>query len=153
MTVAPTPPDAPDAAEALQSVRRSREAVAGRLHHPTWYQAAYALGAGAAIAAFALPSEMGPAGASLCALLMLAAHRRWSDRSGIRVRELGPPRARRAAVALSVFLVALILVSLVLQDRGVWWGPLALAPAAALATAFASRQWLRLYRAEAGTPL
>lgn len=136
--------------EALEAVHRSRRAIAERLQYPRWFEVAYPLGAGVLIGAIALPDPASAITSSLLAVLLCLAYRHLSERTGVSMSGIGPGRARWAMLALGAVLIVLAGASFVLTERVVWWGPLPLAPVAALSAHVAFRQWLRMYRAEFG---
>lgn len=144
--------DPKTAAEALDSLKQSRAAVAERLTAGSvTYDLIYSALVGAMVAGFALPRPWPFVciGVSCLGLGLLA--RDWTQRRGVWVSGVTPPRARWVAIGLGVLMVGFLLGAVRVADVGGQTPAiLGLAGAAAGIAFAASRLWLRVFRRETG---
>ena len=86
---------------------------------------------------------------SACTVAIAVSHRRWVQRTGVQVLGITPKRARWVALGLGVVMIALVLGCIALKRQtGMWWIPLVGGVVGVLVGHYASRLWLKVYRAE-----
>ncbi|MDP1736461.1 MAG: hypothetical protein Q8L23_03365 [Caulobacter sp.] len=142
-------------AEALESVRKSRAAVAERLATGSLsYDLIYSALVAGMVAGWAAPRPWPiiVIGACTVGLALLARH--WARRRGLWVSGVTPVRARWVAIGLGAVMVGLLMVAVALSRSGDQVPAILGLAAAAAAIAFAaSRLWLKVFRRETGADL
>ena len=136
-------------AEALDSIRRSRAAVADRVaKNSKTYDLIYSSIAAVMVAGQAAPfpfNVMASTGACV-AFVFLA--RKWAQKTGVFVSGVTPKRARWVAFAMGAVFVVLMLASLWSGRAHREWLAIPLGVVAFLLAGVGSRLWLRVFRAE-----
>lgn len=144
--------DPKDAVEALETVRRSRAAVAERLTvGSVTYDLIYSGLAGGMIAAWVAPTPWPPVIMGVCSLGLGLLARSWAQRKGVWVNGLSPARARWVAIGLGVAIGGLAIGAVWLSRQGGQaLAILGLGLLTAVIAFAASRLWLRVFRRETG---
>ncbi|WP_395945863.1 hypothetical protein [Brevundimonas sp.] len=133
----------------LAEIQRSQDAVRERVAKGSWsYDLTYASVAAAIVGCQAAPLPFNVLASVGATLAFVTMWRRWSERTGVSITGVSPPRARWVAIALGVLFGGLALTSVYVGRTGqlIWVAPLTIA-AFVLALGL-SRLWMRVYRAE-----
>jgi len=140
--------DPAEAREALAAIRQARESVPGEMKYPVWYDLIYGAICAALVGGQGIPQPW--SSLTLAAALggLFGIIHWFRRRYGWWVSGYSPKRARWVAFAMVAVFLALIAVTFAGRDFGVWWVPLATAPAAFVVAIVGSRLWMRVWRRE-----
>jgi len=139
----------PDPRDALALVRRTRAGLARYAAPPRWYAPLYGSGCGAMVAAQALDPPWSLIGVVAAVALVAGIYGWWRRRSGIGVQGFRRGRTLPVTLAFGAVFVATYMAAVLLRHGyALRWPAVLGGVVVALAGAFASRKWDRIWVAD-----